>query len=685
MDYDVGVVSESGVNIPLPEQVTSLMHGHMKNRILLTFLGAILAFVMLISLIVPVAALDPHEDPDSITPEYSLVSFLLFSSEYLDYLISAETFDTDVYLNLLSTANLPPDLASATAGLISNSNSFTAANFELRELMSQAQMYLTVGQFEQLKDTVNQAQDVNNDLLTNLDVISGQTLGIDDTNSFKESKSGSDITRISELVIDRFKVLREYLDQQTSISEIYLQDAAELAGLGLPVLGLKVLPDNAFVGDHIGFQGDLTVDGKPLVSRRISIQSDGMNVATIFTNGEGHYEGTLQIPERYLKRIMLQATYIPVASDLTKHLPALSEEVPVYLRYHSVNLNPSLDPVAYPGRDFNLGLELDYAEAPPLPDRLVEIYLDDDLVSTSRVDLHSSEIPISIDPQKKLGPHLVTIVLPASGRYAPANRVELLEIQRSPLTLELERPTLAYLPGTVRYRGRVTSENGPVSEAAVTLKMGASKVSTTTNTNGGFGAEFDINIAGGLVGRQPLSVVVIPDDPWDQRLNETRHQVVVNLVNCILLGFILLVVGVYLPTRINFGVMRRTRVTYIKDPTPEVNDAAQMPELKLPDKSPPKAIPERVVYWYRRTLFLIQRLTGMSPRTHQTLREFAVSVNRTLGPLGRPFLDLTRLVERLTYSPYRATEADADFGESLARRIDESAATAGPGGEDAGA
>jgi len=110
-----------------------------------------------------------------------------------------------------------------------------------------------------------------------------------------------------------------------------------------------------------------------------------------------------------------------------------------------------------------------------------------------------------------------------------------------------------------------------------------------------------------------------------------------------------------------------------------------MPELKWVDKSPPKAMADRVVYWYRRALYLVRGVTGKSPVASQTLREFALTVSRGLGPLGRPFLDLTRLVERLSYSPYRATKADADFGESLARRIDESAATAGPEGNDAGA
>jgi hypothetical protein len=685
IDYDVGVVSKPNVYVALFSQVIILICGELKNRSLRVVFGTVLACILLGSMAIPVTALVPHEDPDAVTPTFDSVSFLLFFSEFLGQITSNGTFEPNDFIDRMGSMNLPDNLHQTTTHMVSDVISFYSNNAELQALRHQLQVSILRSEFETVKDLASQGFEITSQLHVLPDTLIKDIIYVANNSLLLKNTSETELSQLLEPIQRRVAGLHEYLDQQDTLLAFYVRESEILVGLELPNLELSVLPDTAYVGDDIGFQGDLTLNGTPIASRSIILQADGTNITTATTDETGHYKGTLTIPERYGEYLMLQAIYLPSEADALNHLPAFSQEIPVSTLFHTVSLNLSRDEVVYPGRALKLGIELDYAGAPPVADRPFEIYLDNALVTSSVITLSAPEILIGIDPEAIVGSHRLTVVLPPTGRYAPEDRTEIIDIQRAPLTLDLERPTLAFLPGSVRYRGHVTSEIGPASGANVTLEMGGNKVTTLTDSEGGFGAEFEIGFAGGLVGRQPISVQVIPEQPWHKRLSETRRQVVVNLVNCILLGFFVLVIGVYLPTRIDFRALRRNRVTRVLGMIPPVPEPTPVPLVKWVDKSPPKALPERVIYWYQRALFFIQRLTGMSPRAGQTLREFALAASRGLGPLARPFFELTHLVERLTYSPYRATEADADFGESLTRRIDESAATAGPGGEDAGA
>ena len=79
----------------------------------------------------------------------------------------------------------------------------------------------------------------------------------------------------------------------------------------------------------------------------------------------------------------------------------------------------------------------------------------------------------------------------------------------------------------------------------------------------------------------------------------------------------------------------------------------------------------RIFYWYRLVIKLVQGITKALLKPQQTLREFATESSRVLGPAAKYFIELTRIVERLLYSQHRLTEEDVGKSQQLSHHIEE--------------
>ena len=84
------------------------------------------------------------------------------------------------------------------------------------------------------------------------------------------------------------------------------------------------------------------------------------------------------------------------------------------------------------------------------------------------------------------------------------------------------------------------------------------------------------------------------------------------------------------------------------------------------------AEPRNTIFqWYRLVVRVIQGITKTLLKPQQTLREFAEESGRVLGPAARFFVEFTRIVERLLYSPYQPTEKDVEMSRELSVKIEE--------------
>ncbi len=629
---------------------------------------------------VPLAELSPHQDPEVVNFQYDGTTFLKQIIEVMDGIIDGETSrGRDTFADI-STANLPEEMVGTQATLIILGEHLEVRSERIADDLDLMSLLLEQGSTEELQALSE---------LTGVQLVKmGMEIEAMEAEIFEMAQAMGAFSTVSDegetLLTDinqQLIQLNTRVDQNQTATDTLREQGAQIAELGLPSpeLSLAIVPGTAYVGDEVVFEGALSLDGRPLADRSLQIQLDGINLGSPLTGADGSFQGSLHLPQSYTPEAFAQAVYIPAADDAGQHLPGLSPTVPVKVRYYGVELHLDTPDRAYPGRNYDLRLGLDYGDAPPLSDRRVEVLLDEELVATFRAGV-TADITLKINPDAELGPHLLKVTTASDGRYAGASLVNAFEVRWVEIALELERPQLAFLPGSVGYRGRIISELGPVVGAEVLMKLGEAETTAVTNRDGFFSAKLEVGVVGGLVGREVLLVQVAPTQPRHPRLTEDRHQVVVNLVNCVLLGVLVLLAAAFLPVWVSRRQTSR-QVAPWQEPKPVAATNAVSPPTWV-ESGVPATVSGRILYWYRRSLFLVQRVTGNYPGRGQTLREFARDVSQRLGPAGRSFLAATRVVERIAYSTHRPTAAEAQQGEATARRIDAQRAAPPPDGDE---
>jgi hypothetical protein len=234
------------------------------------------------------------------------------------------------------------------------------------------------------------------------------------------------------------------------------------------------------------------------------------------------------------------------------------------------------------------------------------------------------------------------------------------------------------IPGSVRLEGKLYSEVGPLSEASIKMGLGKSQVELVSSGDGTFDTKIKVGMGFGVVGSQDLVIQVLPQELWHAPLNTTSSVLMVNVVNCGAFVAVILFLGIYLPGRLRrrLGAYpRRTARPAIAAALPESvpTYSERVTALTLTEDSDEtsKEPRNRILYWYRLVVRLLQGITKALLGPQQTLREFAKESSDVLGPAAKYFIELTKTVERLLYSQYRPTESDVAKSKQLSRSIEE--------------
>ena len=80
-----------------------------------------------------------------------------------------------------------------------------------------------------------------------------------------------------------------------------------------------------------------------------------------------------------------------------------------------------------------------------------------------------------------------------------------------------------------------------------------------------------------------------------------------------------------------------------------------------------------IFYWYRVALKLVQNITKVMLKPHQTLREYGKEANPALGPVGKYFMELTYLIEKRLYGKRQPDINDVQKSQELALEIQKQA------------
>jgi len=663
-----------------------MLRGNLDKVILASIIGAAF-FYLIIPLDFAVKesprslAFIPHEDPGETEPVFSGTPFLMFNSDYLDYVLQMNPDEVEAILNKQPLLNILPDLKEATGNFFASGRTLSHLMEDIDEDLTnlralREQMRLDEAN-EQAEQTSAKLYEANSELqrIERVTASIGEKLGV------LAAPEGSDLRQSYDEMLERIDKIDEslalYSDQLEDLlksTDIMTEELLEPMDISL-----EVQPLIALVGDNIHFEGILTSENEPLAGREVDILLNDSRYITVKTDTYGYYQGILPVPYWYLPELELQALYSPQNEDTGLYPASLSPVIQVKVLFFKAGLDVTVDDKAFPGREITVAGRFDYGHFPPLTERKAEIYFDDILI-TEFITQESFAQKIKISPEADMGKHTITVSATGTAEYSPVVTSTILNVTKATTVLDLNIPRVAVIPGGVGLEGNLFSEVGPLNGASINIALDKSQVELASSEDGAFDTEIEVGMGFSMIGSQDLEINIVPREPWHAPLITSGSILMVNVINCGGVFAVLVILSIYLPGRLRRrpGVYARRRLrpaVVIAPPEPAPAYIERVTVLTSTEESAEASGEPRssIFYWYRWCVRLIGRITELLLKSQQTLREFAKESSRVLGPATKYFTELTEIVERLLYSQYRPTEVDAIKGEQLSRAIEEGA------------
>ena len=646
-----------------------MLHRNLQKMIV----GAIICLVVFCTISPSVFAAEPHQDPETAEPVFSGISLFRYYSNSLDSVLRKDIGEVEARLEKMPFANVPQNLQEVTDDFAASSIGIAHLVVDIDEDLSKLRTLM--GQYRFDEATV-----LADETYSKLSLADGELKRMEEATKttgreFKVPSApvGSDLRKSYEEVLERIEKIRELLAlYQELLKDINIEELLKDTGITL-----EIQPMAAFVGDSIRFEGALTSQGNPLARREVDILLNGSRYITAKTKMDGHYQGMLQVPYWYIPEMDLQALYYPRDEDIGLYIASLSPVVKLKVLYYEAGLEVTVEDKAYPGLETTVSGKFDYGQSPPLIERKVEIYLDDVFITELKTGEEFSQ-EIKLSPELDVGKHTITVSAVAAERYSPVVASAILDVTKAPLILDINIPAVALIPGGIGLGGKLYSEVGPVSGAQIRMGLGKSQVELASSEDGTFDTEIKMGMGFSLIGSQDLGIQVIPQEPWHATLTTTRNMVVINMISCGGILILLAFLGIFLPGRLRGRLRmysrRRARPAVAiaqPEPAPVYSETVLVPALPEESGETDSEPQNRIFYWYRLVLRLVQRMSRALLRPQQTLREFARESSRVLGPAAKYFIELTRMVEKLLYSQYKPTEGDVEKSKQLSHTIEE--------------
>lgn len=659
-------------------------------NVLRRLIASIVAGLIICSaLATPVLAALPLENPETAEPAFSGVALFSYYSGSLDFVLDKTPSTVESRLEKMPFANVPPGLDQATEEFASGSIDVSQKAVDIDAGIETLRVLVAQSRFDEARQLVAELAGAVSDASVDLTLMEQSVRTSGQVFQVSSAPEGSDLTQTYDEVLDKIDRIRQMLaldsDIINNMSTAIPGGSGDGSGDGslcATYLTLQINPHAAFVGDTVSFQGVLTTeDGEALAGRQVDILLSGSQHASSITGSGGFYQGSLQVPYWYVPQISVQALYYPKGSDVGVYIASLSPEVVLQVMFYEARLELTVAQEAYPGLETEIVAIFDYGQAAVPDERRVEIYLDNELLASLQAPPEFSQ-KVGMPSGTNLGQHVITMSAQAMGRYSAVVATADLTVTRMTPAVELKTPRVVFVPWSAHFSGTVSSDSGPLGGAAVKVGLRHTEAKVASSSDGTFEAGMKMGWGFDLFGSDQLQLEVIPQEPWNEPVIITRNLLVVNVVNCGGLLGILGFLAVYLPYRLKRRLDRRPSKAALPgawpvEPAPAYNPAAASLDVTEAASVEPARHPrERILRWYSLVLRLVQRITRITIRPDQTLREFTRETEAALGPIGKRLVEFTRLAERLLYSKHEPSEQDVAVTRVLSENIEK-----GLGGE----
>ena len=650
----------------------------------LRWLISIVLLLILLGTATPVLADAPgdQQNPQTAQETFSGIALLNYYSSSLDYIIQLDQTGSVANLAKMPFANVPQELDTATSGFADNGTAFTASIVDLFIFWNQQNTYI---QQSRLTDAATLYTQITSQLPTAQQQLSQIESSVADTGTYLNiaSLSPTDVLAVAyNEVTAKLQDLSSMLDllsrpmiptQFSGLSNSSNPTPGQLALLLTPTtLTLTVTPATAYVGDNVNFAGALSSQGKPLSGRTITMLLNNADLLTVQTDANGRFQGTFQLPYLYISPMPMQAIYYPQGNDAGVYLAATSPITNLTVLFYTAKLTLQQNNTAYPGKESTVTGTFDYGNAPVLTQRPVQFYLDNALVkqfSAGPVFNQGIMLAATIMP----GAHVVTISVPADGRYAPVISTYTLNVTLAATVMDLHMAAIGLIPGSIGLSGKLYSVVGPLANAAIMITGGTTSKQIITAADGSFNTKIGLGMGLSLLGTQGIKLQIQPHEAWNAPLTSTKNIFLINYVMLILILVVLMALAVYLPRRFKkwFAMQpaKNVKIPGLILPTPLSQSKTVISPKAQDSAGPPAETANSVSYWYRIALKLVQGITNLMLKPHQTLREYGTEASAALGPAGKYFLELTYLLEKRLYGNRKPDALDVEKSKDLTLEI----------------
>jgi hypothetical protein len=398
------------------------------------------------------------------------------------------------------------------------------------------------------------------------------------------------------------------------------------------------------------------------------------DLLTVQTDANGQFQGTFQLPFLYISQMPVQAIYYPQGNDAGVYLAATSPVTNLTVLFYTAQLTLQQNNTAYPGKESTVTGIFDYGNAPVLTQRPAQLYLDNSLEEQFNTGPIFNQ-GIMLNAQITPGNHTVTVSAPADGRYAPVMGNYELNVTLATTNMDWHLPAIGLIPGSCHISGKLYSSAGPLVNATVVITRGTASKQVTTAADGTFSTKIGIGLGLSLLGTQGITLQEKPSEPWNAPLTSTKNIFLINYVTLVLILAVLVALAVYLPRRFKkwFAVQPGKNVKIpgliLPVPPPLSQSKTAISPKAQESVRPPEETVNSVPYWYRIALKLVQSITKMMLKPHQTLREYGKEASTALGPAGKYFMELTYLLEKRIYGNRKSDVGDIQKSQDLALEI----------------
>ncbi|MQG20449.1 MAG: DUF4129 domain-containing protein [SAR202 cluster bacterium] len=346
---------------------------------------------------------------------------------------------------------------------------------------------------------------------------------------------------------------------------------------------------------------------------------------------------------------------------------------------YPVSLQFDAPEVIYPGRPMTISgtiFPIGYTEpvhSPNKPDEttfLVGLIFDKTVLGVYPAK-RNFELTVMVPEYAGRGTHEITLEVQKQQVFERVQKSGLTQVHHLTPKVSLSAKQFSLIPWNLDFTGHVETTFGPLQNAVVRVERGSHATEVVSDSNGRFQGSLNLPIGAMILGSHKLSVLVEPEEPWNQAKQTTISLLAVNATS---IAFVVVLVLYLITMLVLKSARRRTTLLATAKNEPEFsvsqgNTIRTNETTNLASESTDGKISnygKQIVLIYLAVVNNLARKFNLDLNPYQTLRDLVGLVGPTTNTA---FTELTSITEKILYAQFRPDANDLKQAEELSEDI----------------